>query len=248
MPRYDKDQVKEAARGRWAEILVQVTGISDDFFTTAHRDCPKCGGSDRWRVFNDFAETGGGVCNQCGKQPDGLQVVRWYLGVSFPRAIEVVAEYLHVPGLGGKGKGKQGWSPTPGLPAASRPAISESEIARRATKRKEQTARVEPAAWNAVQVLLWCRGKAPLSPESIRKKGAKCAKYQAGKRTFDVIALPARDDDGQLTGWILYNLRGGFLPGPKKQDGQFERLKVKVLGSGFGHIEPIENSKNKAMP
>ncbi len=64
--------------------------------------CPKCGGDDRWRGFEDFAETGGAICNQCGKgkngggMADGFSVLEWFHGWSFPETLRKVADYLQL--------------------------------------------------------------------------------------------------------------------------------------------------------
>ena len=35
-----------------------------------HGPCPDCGGTDRFRAFDDVNDSGGLLCNQCGKRSD----------------------------------------------------------------------------------------------------------------------------------------------------------------------------------
>lgn len=88
--------IKSAARGRWVEILVAVTGIPRESLTTQHKPCPKCGGTDRFRAFEDVDETGGVICNQCfdRKNGDGLATIQWFVGCDLRGSLQAVADYL----------------------------------------------------------------------------------------------------------------------------------------------------------
>lgn len=90
------NELKAAAAGRWRDVARQL-GIPDVLLTGQHGPCPKCGGVDRWRVFDDFDRTGGAYCNQCGaKIGDGLALVRWWTGCDFQTAVGRVADILGV--------------------------------------------------------------------------------------------------------------------------------------------------------
>ena len=56
-------EVKARASGQWSAIA-QRFGIDAGFLDGRPCPCPKCGGKDRFRVFSDFEDTGGAVCNQ----------------------------------------------------------------------------------------------------------------------------------------------------------------------------------------
>ena len=58
MAKYSVSDIKTAAHGSWSAVIERVAGIGDDYLTEDHGPCPKCGGSDRWRVFGDFDFTG----------------------------------------------------------------------------------------------------------------------------------------------------------------------------------------------
>ncbi len=191
-PRLDVNDIKSAARGHWATILNRVAHISDDYITTDHVPCPRCGGTKPWRVYDDFAETGGALCNHCGKWGDGFGVIGWFLGVKFEEALALVADHL---GIKPSDKPKR----LPGV-KISRPRI----IKAIETKASD----IAPIAWNDMQVALWCRTKKPITPDALKACGAYVARY---KGKYTVIAIPCGKN------WTLYNITGGTLPGAEKE-------------------------------
>ena len=100
--RLDVATVKAAAAGRWSDLL-QRAGVAPDLLDGRHHPCPKCGGTDRFRV----VDLGAGAC-LCGKcfrdrNGDGLAAVMWLLGLDFKDALEWTAEQVGLtsPGAGG---------------------------------------------------------------------------------------------------------------------------------------------------
>lgn len=92
--------VKSAASGRWPEI---VSALSSFDLRTAldvqgrkHVDCPVHGESSKkpFRVFKDFAETGGAVCSRCGNFADGFALLAWLNNVDAVEAKNQVEDYL----------------------------------------------------------------------------------------------------------------------------------------------------------
>ena len=77
-------EVKRHAAGRWAEIVGTLAGVNGETLSGRHQPCPRCGGTDRFRAFGDFDQTGGCICNQCGKFADGFATVQWLTGQDFP--------------------------------------------------------------------------------------------------------------------------------------------------------------------
>ncbi|MFW5723805.1 MAG: DUF7146 domain-containing protein [Halochromatium sp.] len=61
-----------------------------------HGPCPVHGGrhGDGFRLFADVDATGGGICATCGAFPDGLALLQWLFGWSFPEALREVAAVL----------------------------------------------------------------------------------------------------------------------------------------------------------
>ncbi|MBC7855087.1 MAG: hypothetical protein IAF94_16780 [Pirellulaceae bacterium] len=94
--RPDKDEVKVAARGHWSGILSAVARIPAGLLDGKHHPCPKCAGTDRFRAFDDFAETGGVICNVCfdKKNGDGFAAIEHFAGCDFRTALTSVADHL----------------------------------------------------------------------------------------------------------------------------------------------------------
>lgn len=94
MPRIDVATLKETAAGRWQEMLSQLGGIDRDLLDGKHHPCPKCGGEDRFRMID--VEAGALFCNQCFSQGngDGIAALQWLTGLSFPDAVEKLANHL----------------------------------------------------------------------------------------------------------------------------------------------------------
>ena len=86
--KYDMQAIKSAASGRWPEVLSTLGGIPLDILDGKHHPCPMCGGTDRFRAFDDFEKTGGVFCNQChaDRNGDGISTAEWLLGCDFKRA------------------------------------------------------------------------------------------------------------------------------------------------------------------
>ena len=88
--------IKQRASGYWAEIIYT---LAPQLATTIergrrHGPCNLCGGVDRCRCHNDFAETGGIICNQCGGGADGFAVLCWANSWTFRESLEAVASYV----------------------------------------------------------------------------------------------------------------------------------------------------------
>ena len=103
---YDKEDVRQQASGRWPDILTQL-GLPGEALDGRHQPCPKCGGTDRWRVFDDFDEKGGAICNQClPNAGDGFEVAAWWTGKKFADVVNEVGEFLGMKLEEKKRKGK----------------------------------------------------------------------------------------------------------------------------------------------
>lgn len=93
-----KDRVKRQAAGRWLDLITKLAGVDPVYFNGAHNPCPKCGGKDRFRAFDDFNETGGCFCNQCFNQKngDGIAAISWLTGWSFKETLAKLADELGI--------------------------------------------------------------------------------------------------------------------------------------------------------
>ncbi|MDD2663855.1 MAG: toprim domain-containing protein [Dechloromonas sp.] len=91
----DFAHIRQAARGRWLEILAEIIGA--DYLTGKNQACPACGGVDRFQ-FNRHSEAGAFVCRSHPRQGgDGFELIRHALGCSFTDAMRLVGGAL---GLG----------------------------------------------------------------------------------------------------------------------------------------------------
>lgn len=96
--RLEAHAVKQAAAGRWDEILWNLAPSLRTAIDKApkHVPCPVHGGKNGFRFFPNFAETGAGICNTCGARNDGFAMLMWVNDWSFPEAVEQVGKYLHM--------------------------------------------------------------------------------------------------------------------------------------------------------
>ncbi|KXS30453.1 MAG: P4 alpha zinc-binding domain protein, partial [Candidatus Gallionella acididurans] len=72
-------ELKQLASGRWESIVASLAPQLAQAIERLphHVPCPVHGGVDGFRLFRDFDETGGGVCNTCGIQHDGHTLIMW---------------------------------------------------------------------------------------------------------------------------------------------------------------------------
>lgn len=90
-------QIKAAARGRW-DVVFSVLAPSLKAAMRAgrkhHVSCPKHGGTDGFRLYPDWLESGGCICNTCGSRSDGFATLQWLNDWDFPTTVEKVADVL----------------------------------------------------------------------------------------------------------------------------------------------------------
>lgn len=96
--RFDYAEVKRAASGRWAELLV-ASGLAPEVLNGRHHPCPGCGGADRFR-FIDREQDGFFICNGAGDRTagDGFRLLEHVHGMTPGDALRFVADYLGLSG------------------------------------------------------------------------------------------------------------------------------------------------------
>lgn len=132
------DRVKELAEGNWDTIIDH---LYPELSRATSRPgisrcaCPvhasnKGARADGFRVFHDFAKTGGGVCNTCGTFPTGIDLICFLDGQeNNPKhALHVLEGYF---GLRQDGHVKRG----PPLPREKKPVYDEREDPKAIQKR-----------------------------------------------------------------------------------------------------------------
>lgn len=213
--RPDVELIRQAARGRWPEILSQVAAIDSSLLDGNHHACPKCGGHDRFRMIDEQA--GAVLCNQCfsKKNGDGFAAVQWLLGEDFLAAAKRIADYLGV----------------------------EAESNGKSRKRKADPVKdLEFVEWDELRVAMWCGiHKKGIEPAALKRVGARCARYY---KQHQVIAIPVWGQKltaADPVGWVLYASGGGTLP--KFSKGKpVEQVKTKLTyGSQPGIIGPVDD-------
>src|SRR5690606_22491402 len=61
---------------------------------THHVACPVHGGVDGFRLFKDYEDKGGGICNSCGSKTNGFAMLAWVRGYEIKDAVRDVAQCL----------------------------------------------------------------------------------------------------------------------------------------------------------
>src|SRR5574343_1264450 len=199
-PRYDLPTVKDAAGGRWLDILSSVAGLPPDILDGKHHPCPQCGGTDRFRLID--SDLGACLCNQCFREHngDGLAAIQWACRVHIGEAVKRVADYLGLTASEASGGGNGHAKPK------SRP---DDHLTFHAWCEPEERL-----------AALWCLKKKGPTVTAIKAAGGLIAQYR-GKYT--VVAMPIYTPgktptvDGMATdpaicGWVLWNVTGRPLP------------------------------------
>ena len=222
------DDVKAAARGRWRDIHA-ASGFNCEELDGRHHPCPKCGGTDRFRAFDDVDETGGVLCNQCfsDRNGDGLAAIQWRNDWTFGETLKAVADYLNV------GSGRQH---TNGHGKASKPAP--------ATKGEPSDFRammdaIDPrmsAPFVAKLIAEFCASKPPITPEAVKAAGGEVVVWpKSREHGRQCVTFPAYSKPGMVSGWILRRCDGSSFTA---FGGLSERKTHMLKGSSDGWVIP----------
>ncbi len=81
------------AKGQWGTIL---RSIAPELIQggSKHVSCPVHGGKDGFRLYADWEETGGGVCNTCGSFCNGVELLMWYLDSNFREVAKSIEQII----------------------------------------------------------------------------------------------------------------------------------------------------------
>lgn len=90
-------ELKYTLRGRWEPVLWTLAPEVGPAIERAprHVPCPVHGGKDGFRLFKNWQEDGGGICNTCGIFPDGFELIKWLRGWSFKQVLTRVNEVIN---------------------------------------------------------------------------------------------------------------------------------------------------------
>lgn len=90
-------QVRDAAKGRWQQIFLSLAENELGVAVASapeHVPCPVHGGTNGYRLFEHFHETGRGICNTCGPQKSGFETLAWVKNIGFWDAVDEVRRWL----------------------------------------------------------------------------------------------------------------------------------------------------------
>jgi phage/plasmid primase-like uncharacterized protein len=106
----DANDIAQQARGRWIDILrtlapelgKAVDNFSGKLSRSAREFCPVHGGEsgEAFTLFPDADQTGGGICNSCGAQADGIALLMWAKKWTFRETLEEVADAIGIVNSG----------------------------------------------------------------------------------------------------------------------------------------------------
>ena len=195
---YDVGTVKQAAAGRWPEILSRLGGLPIDTLDGNHHPCPRCGGTDRFRMVD--AAAGAVFCNQCFSKDngDGLAALGHYCGWTFPQTLQFVGEHL---GVHPSANGCNGHAKSNGKP-------------KKATDEASLTKGIKPVDHKPeiVEVFLskYGESKPPITADGIRRCGGSLVDWMG----FRSIRLDGRTpiDSPTITAVVLLKLDGEPFP------------------------------------
>lgn len=181
--------------GLWP-VLFEQMGLPAECLSGRSGPCPRCGGTDRFRLLDE--DVGALRCNKCFpvKCGDGLAAVMWWLDRTFQEACNYVAEWLD-------GHGEV--------------AITRHPPARECASPLGGMEWLEDDSRRDAAIRSWCEAKPPISAKSVARYGANLCLWPAGSSNQrECLALPVRSPDGHLTGVMLYGADGeAFFDGLK---------------------------------
>ncbi len=100
MNQQETEQIRAAVQGRWLSVLGALAPQLGSALERVgrHVRCPVHGGrhNDGFRVFQDVSETGGGICNTCGSYPNGVSLLQWANGWTYPETMEAIGEFFGI--------------------------------------------------------------------------------------------------------------------------------------------------------
>lgn len=195
---YDVEEIKRSITN-WTSIFTWA-GIPEESLTGNHGPCPKCGGTDRFRLLD--RDDGSLHCNQCfrEKNGDGIAALAWWWGTSFPETLDRLAEYLGV----------------------------EPEKKTSKKKRSDPAAKLEFIDWVETFANLYCQHNPGVTVEALKLAGARMAYYYNQHTVIALPIYGPKLLDAKPVGWIVQDFMGGTLPRFDKSGNVVEWVKRKI--------------------
>lgn len=88
--------LRQDTAGKWSYILQDLAPELAEAMSRAprHVSCPVHGGTNGFRLFRDFPDTGGGCCNTCGTYANGFHMLAFIRGYSIKDAYREVRKWV----------------------------------------------------------------------------------------------------------------------------------------------------------
>lgn len=240
--------IKKAASGKWHFIFEDLAreGLGEALaYAPNHVRCPHHGGSDGFRLFEHYNETGRSVCNTCGVQGSGLDTLMLATGWSLSETLTKVSTWL--------GSAAIAQERTPRAAPVIAPKVDPAVAYKRL---REVWLASTPLKGSPAELYLENRGIWPENmPESLRSHPG--LPYVHGKeRTFfgkfPCLLAPIRNLDKTLVSihrtFLTEDGRKAPVPDAKKMMSQHLELKgcaiqlYPAIGDTLGVAEGIETA------
>jgi len=172
MAYHDYEAIRAQAWGRWDYLLAalapELAGARERF--PRHVPCPVHGGKDGFRLYRDYEDNGGGVCNTCGAFPSGFRLLQWLKGWDFPQALGAVVEVLggglpDIKPRNGNGNGNRNGN-----------GRDDEQLLQRLRRIWVEAVPLEDKWARPAHLYLRCRG---ISPATINFTGCRCHPHLA---------------------------------------------------------------------
>ncbi len=207
--RYDRDNVKHAVSGHWIDTLCAALGWQRGLFG-AHQPCPRCGGNDRFRSFDDVDETGGVVCAQCGTFADGFATIMHFRGCDFATALALVAEHIGVE-----------------------PKKSTSR------READPAANLDITEWSSGLCAILVQRRPGLTEEAILAAGGRMAVFKRNYKVVAFPVIGESLDTSKPVGWVLIGATGGTLPKYNRKTKSTEQVKTLLTNGSSSGLERL---------
>ncbi|MEQ8849845.1 primase-helicase zinc-binding domain-containing protein, partial [Botrimarina sp.] len=219
----DKEEVRAAAAGRWREVL-EAAGFDPATLDGQHHGCPRCAGTDRFRYVDSAA--GAVFCNQCGRGiGDGFASVAWLQQISFPEAVEFVADAVGFT-VGPARKVVSAAPPAP--PATPAPAAPPPASSTAAAPEVDPAADIAWREWDSdfkKYAAQYAEAKPGVTVDAIKAAGGRPAIFTRRRKdgrtervpVFAFAMTDASLDLSKPTGWVAVVANGApfWKSGPK---------------------------------
>jgi hypothetical protein len=231
---WDRVVVSEAAAGNWGWIHQDLGIPIGDRRPGVPGPCPKKGGKDKFRLYDDYHETGGAVSNEDGSFANGFRLIVWWNNWDGPKgysdAVNLVGDHLHSCGMlelptnngqsatprklaattSGRGRGPNSNTNGKSLsrrPNAEKPPVNANKVA--GTRKKLGMVPIDPAnPLHREAAAMFAKAKPGITAETILSSGCEIGRWYDGTLVLSMPAYKSSDAGEPVHAEILYKVNG----------------------------------------